>query len=74
MKIAIVLLLCAAAVSSFTVVERAWSGAGLENEDFGDLFEYELEYENEDFGVHFEYEVEYEYGSGLDRFETYLNY
>merc|ERR1719350_1371807 len=52
MKLAFLLLLCVAAVSSFTAVERTASGAGLENEDFGDLFEYE---------------VDYGFGSGLDR-------
>ena len=57
MNIAFVLLLSVAAVSSFTAVERAGSGAGLENQDVGDLFEYE---------------AEYDYGSGLDRFVTYL--
>ena len=57
MNIAFVLLLCAAAVSSFTAVERAGSGVGLENQDVGDLFEYK---------------AEYDYGSGLDRFVTYL--
>ena len=51
MNIAFVLLLCAAAVSSFAAVDRAGSGAGVEDEDFGDLSEYDYDM----------------YGSGLER-------
>ena len=51
MKTAFVLLLCAAAVSSFAAVDRAGSGAGVEDEDFGDLSEYDYDM----------------YGSGLER-------
>ena len=51
MKAAFVLLVCAAAVSSFSVVNRAGSGSESRDEDFGAYaFDYGAEYNLERFG------------------------